>query len=158
DALALSIGRSAQELRAAHALREKLGHDPGLIKDATVLGELHRFASDPETAPEALAAMAEVPGPISADMIYEVWTDTVAHTDATDLAHSLMYSKDVRAKASPALSIALDLRSAEKCEEFSTLVPKASETGDKRSFHLLAKLTRKYGCGPNKRQDCYACL
>ena len=23
---------------------------------------------------------------------------------------------------------------------------------------LLAKLARKYGCGPNKRADCYACL
>jgi hypothetical protein len=158
DALALSVGHSAQELRAARALRDKLGHDPGLVKDAGVLGDLRRFADDPETAPEALAAMAEVPGPISADMIYEIWTDTVAHTTATDLARSLMYSKDVRAKASPQLAIALDLRNAEKCEEFQTLLPKATELGDKRSFHLLAKLTRKYGCGPGKRGDCYACL
>ena len=30
--------------------------------------------------------------------------------------------------------------------------------GDRRAFHLLGKLTRKYGCGANKRADCYACL
>ena len=35
---------------------------------------------------------------------------------------------------------------------------KPRSDGDRRSFHLLNKLTRKYGCGPNKRQDCYACL
>jgi hypothetical protein len=158
EAISLSLGQSAQDVRAARALRERIEHDPGLIKDAEVLSALRRYTEDPETARDALAAIANVPGPISPDLIYEVWTATASHTAATDLARSLIYSKEVRAKASPALAVALDLRDAETCEKNRDLLPRVTADGDKRSFHLLGKLTRKYGCGPNKRQDCYACL
>ena len=158
EAISLSLGQSAQDVRAARALRDRIDHDPGLIKDAEVLAELRRYSDDPETARDALAAMANVPGPISADLIYEVWTSTASRTTATDLARSLIYSKEVRAKASPALAVALDLRDAETCEQNRDLLARVSTDGDKRAFHLLGKLTRKYGCGPNKRQDCYACL
>jgi hypothetical protein len=158
EAISLSLGQSAQDVRAARALRDRVDHDPGLIKDAEVLSALRRYSDDPETARDALAAMANVPGPISPDLIYEVWTSTASRTTATDLARSLIYSKEVRAKASPALAAALDLRDAETCEQNRDLLARVSTDGDKRSFHLLGKLTRKYGCGPNKRLDCYACL
>jgi len=158
EAISLSLGQSAQDVRAARALRDRVDHDPGLIKDPEVLAQLRRNCDDPETARDALAAMANVPGPISADLIYEVWTATASRTTATDLARSLIYSKEVRAKASKALAVALDLRDADTCEKNRDLLDRANADGDRRSFHLLNKLTRKYGCGPNKRQDCYACL
>jgi len=158
EAISLSLGQSAQDVRAARALRDRVDHDPGLIKDPEVLAQLRRNCDDPETAREALAAMANVPGPISADLIYEVWTATASRTTATDLARSLIYSKEVRAKASKALAVALDLRDADTCEKNRDLIDRANSDADRRSFHLLNKLTRKYGCGPNKRQDCYACL
>ena len=158
EALALSLGRSAQNARAARALRERIEHDPGLIKDAEVLAQLRRYSDDPETARDALAAMASVPSPISADLIYEVWTGTVARSTTTDLARSLIYGKDVRAKASKALAVALDLRDADSCEKSRDLLARATGEGDRRSFQSLSKMTRKYGCGPGKRQDCYACL
>jgi len=158
EAITLSLGQSAQNARAARALRARVDHDPGLIKDPEVLAQLRRTSDDPETARDALAAMASVPGPISADLIDEVWTATAARSTATDLARSLIYSKQVRGKASKALAVALDLRDAETCEKNRELLGRASSDGDRRSFHLLNKLTRKYGCGPNKRQDCYACL
>ena len=158
EAIALSLGQSAQDVRAARALRERLAHDPGLIKDPEVLTQLRKNSDNPETAREALAAMASVPSAISADMIYEVWTGTTARSSSSDLARSLIYSKEVRAKASKALAVALDLRDADTCEKNRDLLGRASSEGDRRSFHLLNKLTRKYGCGPNKRQDCYACL
>lgn len=159
EAISLSLGQSAQDVRAARALRDRIDHDPGLIKDADTIASLRRFTDDPETSRDALAAIAEVPGPISPDMLYDVWTSTASRTTATDLARSLIYSKEVRAKASPALAIALDLRDAsESCDKSAALLPRAVSDGDKRSFHLLNKMTRKYGCGPNKRQDCYACL
>jgi len=158
EAISLSLGQSAQDVRSARALRDRVEHDPGLIKDPEVLAQLRRNSDNPETARDALAAMANVPGPISADLIYEVWTATAARSTATDLARSLIYSKEVRAKASKALAIALDLRDADTCEKNRDLLDRVSSDGDRRSFHLLNKLTRKYGCGPNKRQDCYACL
>ncbi|MEP7049011.1 MAG: hypothetical protein ABJB12_01610 [Pseudomonadota bacterium] len=158
EAISLSLGQSAQDVRAARALRDRVEHDPGLIKDQDVLTQLRRYAEDPETARDALAAMANVPGPISADLIYEVWTATTSRTPATDLARALIYTKEVRAKASPALAVALDLREATTCEKTRDLLDRTSADGDRRAFHLLGKLTRKYGCGANKRADCYACL
>lgn len=158
EAISLSLGQSAQDVRAARALRDRVDHDPGLIKDAEVLAQLRRYIDDPETARDALAAMANVPSPISADLIYEVWTATAQRTTATDLARSLIYSKEVRAKASKALAVALDLRDADTCDKNKELLPRATSDGDRRSYHLLNKLTRKYGCGASKRQDCYACL
>jgi hypothetical protein len=158
EAISLSLGQSAQEVRAARALRERVEHDPGLIKDQEVLTKLRHYADDPETARDALATMANVPGPISSDLIYEVWTATSSRTSATDLARALIYSKEVRAKASPALAAALDLREANTCEKTRDLLDRVSADGDRRAFHLLGKLTRKYGCGANKRADCYACL
>ena len=158
EAISLSLGQSAQAVRAARALRERIDHDPGLIKAPDVLEQLRRSCDDPETSRDALAAIASVPGPISPDLIYEVWTATSTRSAATDLARSLIYSKEVRAKASKALSVALDLRDADTCEKNRDLLPRATNDGDRRSFHLLNKLTRKYGCGPGKRQDCYACL
>ena len=158
EAISLSLGQSAQDVRAARALRDRVDHDPGLIKDPDVLSQLRRYSDDPETARDALSAMANVPGPISADLIYEVWTATSSRTTATDLARSLIYAKEVRAKASPALAVALDLRDADTCEKNRDLLERASADGDRRVFHLLGKLTRKYGCGANKRADCYACL
>jgi hypothetical protein len=158
EAISLSLGQSAQDVRAARALRDRVDHDPGLIKDPDVLTQLRHYTDDPETARDALATMANVPGPISADLIYEVWTATASRTTATDLARSLIYTKEVRAKASPALAIALDLRDADTCEKNRDLMDRVTADGDRRTFHLLGKLTRKYGCGANKRADCYACL
>jgi hypothetical protein len=158
EALALASAHRQREVARVAQLRQKLTRDPGLFKDAVTLGELRRAAEDPLTAPDALRAMADAPGPLSADLLYEMWTGTVVRNGATELARSLVFSKEVRAKASPELAVALDLRIAETCEQNKALLPRVLEQGDRRSLALLAKLSRKFGCGPNKRQDCYACL
>jgi hypothetical protein len=158
EALALAAARRSREVTRIAQLRQKLSRDPGLFKDAALMTELRRAAEDPLTAPDALSAMAEAPGPISADLLYEMWTGTVARNSATELARSLVFSKEVRAKASPELAIALDLRIAETCEQNRALLPRVLEKADRRSLSLLAKLARRYGCGPNKRLDCFACL
>lgn len=158
EALALASARRQREVARVALLRQKLTRDPGLFKDAATLTELRRAAEDPLTAPDALGAMAEAPGPISADLLYEMWTGTVVRNGATELARSLVFSKEVRAKASPELAIALDLRIAETCEQNRELLPRVRDLGDRRSLALLAKLSRRFGCGPNKRLDCYPCL
>ena len=149
---------SDKKRQAAKLLRERLGRDPAAIKDKAVLVELRKVIADPRTAHEALAAVAGLPGPVSADLLYEVWTATPNRTETTDLARALVHSRDVRAKASEALAVALDLRLAEACDATGALLPRALQVGDRRSLHLLMKLKKKQGCGPKKSQDCYACL
>lgn len=156
--LAQAIMASEKKRQVAKLLRERLGRDPAAIKDKAILVELRKLIADPQTAHEALAAVAELPGPLSADLLYEVWTATPNRTETTELARALVLSRDVRARASEALAIALDLRLAEACDSARALLPRALQAGDRRSLHLLLKLKKKQGCGPTKNQDCYACL
>jgi hypothetical protein len=158
ELLKLAEARSERRRDAALALRRKLEDSPALAADKAVQLELLKWASDEETAREALGAMASLSAPIGADLLYEVWAGTSARTDATELAHALVYSSDVRPKATPALAVALELRQAETCEQFQRALPKALKDGDRRSLTPLMKLGNKRGCGPKKSQDCYACL
>jgi hypothetical protein len=149
----------AQDKRAlANALREKIEHNPALGKDSALQSQLLHLADDTSTAADALSAMALLEPPSGTDLLYEVWTGTTVRTDTTELARALLYSTDVRPKASPALSVALDLRVAETCPEYQAILPKALTDGDRRALHLLTKLNAKRGCGPKKTADCFACL
>ncbi|HEY3666221.1 MAG TPA: hypothetical protein VGL19_09485, partial [Polyangiaceae bacterium] len=154
----LAEARAEQKRSVASALREKLESDPSSGKDSALQGQLLRLAEDPATAAEALSSMALLPQPTGADLLYEVWTGTPVRSDTTELARSLLYSPDVRPKASPALAVSLDLRVAETCEQYAAALPKALTDGDRRALHLLLKLNVKRGCGPKKTEDCYACL
>jgi hypothetical protein len=158
DALALATGKADKALSNARALADRLAADPGLAKDPAVLTELQTFAAAPDTGRVALAAMARLPGPLSADLLYEVWTGTAEKSESTELARALLLGKDVRPKASPALAVALELREAETCEENLKLLSKATELGDKRALAPIARLGRRTGCGPTRRDDCFACL
>jgi hypothetical protein len=154
----LAQAHSAARRASAQALRAKIEESPALGRDPALQSELLGLAEDARTSDDALVAMAALEGPTGADLLYEVWTRTPVRTDATDLARALVYSREVRAKASPALAIALDLRAADSCEQYKAILPRALKDGDRRSTHLLAKLNAKRGCGPKKTDDCYACL
>jgi hypothetical protein len=158
DVLGIASVRAAREVAAARAVQRSLDHDPGLAREPQTLAELKRFVDEAETARTALEAIAALPAPVAADLLYEVWAGTVQRNETTELARALLFSKDVRPKASPSLTVALELRGAEKCEDVAALLPRAEKDGDRRSLHLLIRFQRRYGCGPNKRQDCYPCL
>jgi hypothetical protein len=158
ELLAFAESRSRSALVSAQEFESALDRDPGLVKEPKTIAELRRLSENPETARVALGAVAKLPGSLSADILYELWTGTVEKTETTELARTLLFSRDVRPKASPALAVALDLRAAERCEEAKAILPRAVQEADRRALHLIIKLQRKYGCGPNKRQDCYPCL
>src|SRR5262249_43227989 len=148
ELMQLAEGHAEEQRQAAKALRLKVESNPGLLQDKAVQGQLLKCVSEAETARDALAALAASSGPVGPDLLYEVWTGTTQRTAATDLARALVYSTDVRPKASAALAVALDLRVADKCEDYKAALPKALKDGDRRSLHLLVKLNAKRGCGP----------
>ncbi len=157
--LAVLAAAHSESLRASgKALCSKIEASPALGKDPALQSQLLRLADDARTSVDALSAMAVLEAPIGADLLYEVWTRTPVRSDTTDLARALVYSTDVRPKASPALAVALDLRLAESCDQYQAILPKALRDGDRRAGHLLSKLHSKHGCGPKKADDCYACL
>lgn len=156
--LQLAEWRLERDREQARAFQSKVAANPALGKDKATQVELFRLAADGNTAREALSTIAHLPAPLNADLLYEVWTGTAARNDTTELARALVYSADVKPQASAALSVALELRVAETCEQFKSALPQALKDGDRRSLHLLTKLTNKRGCGPKKADDCFACL
>jgi hypothetical protein len=158
DLLFLDEGRAERQRAEVQALARKLQAEPDVAKDASSQASLLRFALDPATASEALAAMALAPSPIGPDLLFEVWTNRATPSATAELARSLLYSHDVRPGASAALGVALDLRSADSCAAVKATLPKVQASADKRAIPTLIKLTYRRGCGKGKREDCYACL
>lgn len=120
--------------------------------------KIEELADDREVGNDMLKMLASLPGPVGPDLLYTVWAHTHHKTDTTELAEELLYSKDVRPKASPALSVSLDLRTETDCGKMKKLLETAEKQGDRRSVVPILKLNDKHGCGPKKRADCWACL
>lgn len=156
--LALSHGRVMQRRHKVEQLGDQLLHKPSLASDHGVEKKLLLAARDPTTVRQALGIMATLPGSTGPDLLFRVWTGTRRRTEATRLAEQLVYERNVRARATPALAVALDLRKAENCKDNQKLLAPAKDHGDRRSLHALLLLRRHHGCGRHRRQDCFKCL
>ncbi len=158
--LALASGQSALRRLGVEALSEELALDPARISSKVYRDRLLAYAADGESAIMALRVMANLEGPWGPDLLYEVWTGTASRTRSTETAEQLLSTAALRSKASPALKVALDLRqsASEDCLGRKDATQRAVEVGDTRSLQLIAKLARRYGCGPMGRLDCNACL
>lgn len=156
--LALSHGKLMERRQALQQLGDRLVHKPALAADHAVHKLLISAARDPQTFRQALRIMATLPSSVGPELLFKVWTGERRRTDASALAEKLVYEKSVRARATPALGIALDLHRAESCEDNEKLLPAAKDHGDRRSLHVLLLLRRRSGCGTHKRQDCFKCL
>ena len=139
-------------------LGETLASNPDLAQDKQMLRRLRKHAKDAEIADRVLAIVAKMPGSGGGDVLYDVWFRTRKTSPVAQLAEELLFSKDVRAKASPALSVLLDLRIEKDCDKVEQIVARAVEHGDMRCLIPLGKLVPKVGCGERKRSDCYPCL
>lgn len=106
-----------------------------------------------DTSKLAFAALTEHMGSAGPDLLYELMLNdpkTTAH------ARELLATPAVRARSSPALSIAYDLRLASSCSAKVPLLPRAAELGDDRTISILSPLAtgRPKGCGKRKREPC----
>ena len=71
---------------------------------------------------------------------------------------SSLSKPEVRALASPAALVALDLRTADSCELKRGLLPRTMQAGDARSLAQLKSLLPTHNCGPYGLFDCWECL
>jgi DNA-binding response OmpR family regulator len=157
EALALAEGRAVQKLVAVEELDKRFAADPKRAPRPAEIRQLLDLARDPQSAPRAQAVIASLPGPIAPDLLYEVWIGTPARTSATELAEQLVYTEPVRTKASPALTVALDLRRVTRCEDVAEILPRLRNHGDQRAVRPVAGLNERLGCNP-RTPKCLACL
>jgi hypothetical protein len=154
QAMALSKGRAAEKQMALDHLRETLssGIEPDELK------KLMLFAQDGDTARGAIGIAAGLMDEKGCDLLYELQTLKSTSPEMAILAGQFLASKDVRSKASPALSLVLELKDATTCEQRKAILEKAIQVGDKRLVRHIVPLTKKTGCGEKKNDDCHPCL
>lgn len=158
EALALGRGRAAQKRDEIAKLGQSLEADPALAEDAKILKQLRAHAKDRALGEQVLTIVSNLPGTKGPDLLYDVWFRTRRNSPVAKLAEELLYSKDVRAKASPALAVVLDLKLEKDCTKVQQTVANAEEHGDPRCLIPLGKLVPKVGCGEKKGEDCFPCL
>jgi hypothetical protein len=155
--LALEAGYQAQKLREFREFSKSLIGASGTLPAASVT-RMVDYATSPETMLPAFQELTQWTGSAGPDVLYAVWEKAAGGSRAASLAQQLLYSADQRAKATPALVVALDLRSAANCDDYLHVLPAVQRNGDQRSSATLRALRHKDGCGADGQQDCYACL
>jgi eukaryotic-like serine/threonine-protein kinase len=96
-------------------------------------------------------AISSKMGTLGGDILYELLT-TRGGSRAAKRAEDLLKNPAVRGRASPALRIAYELRTAKSCDDKVALLDRAKTDGDGRALGLLQLLNRE--CGRRSRDEC----
>jgi hypothetical protein len=158
-ALALAHARDkAGYVAAVSAVRRLVEADERAASDPDVKQVLLLAASGPiDAATAALEAMGEPMGARGADLLYELLLAPSVGKFPKSRATALLATPEVQARATPALRIAYELRTALPCKR-KELLGRARSDGDVRALAYLKPLLATRGCGLFSRSDCYACL
>jgi len=156
-ALLLAFASRANGLVDAMSIAKRLFEvAPERAEDKDVRFLVKRAAATPGQASAiAFPLLSNSMGSAGPDLLYEL---TLTDARASVKADELLASEAVRAKATPALLIANDLRKAASCSARVPLLERAIAVGDERSAAILAPLgaTSKKGCGKKKKSPCPA--
>ncbi len=146
--LSIAAGRerAGRDADALSAYREALRREPTLGEDQALRKFVWGISRKPETSEMAVRMMADFFGSKGADMLYRFWVESREVTPMTQLARELVYTKQVRASATPGLAFVLDWREAVSCEDYAALLPRAQISADQRALMVLQRSLRKNSC------------
>ncbi|HKO52882.1 MAG TPA: serine/threonine-protein kinase [Polyangiaceae bacterium] len=163
----LALGRgyaTLEQLSASLAAYQKgVLAKPELGREPTLLADVRRAVLDPPNSEVALKFAANALGSSGVDLVYDIW-DTAKATPTraalSKLARTQLDDEAVRAKASPALKLLLELGKAQKegCASVKRWLARAASEGDARVLPALKRFDDRRGCGFLGLSDCYSCL
>lgn len=155
--LALALGEDKRTHGdAVSALKQLFKLVPKDTSDRQLRTLVIRIAASGGGAAEpALELMSQGMGEAGPDLLYDLFLTSSALRPRIT---RLFDDQALRSNASPALSIAYDLRSADSCAARVSLLDRAKKHGDERSIATLQMLSSrtKKGCGYGKRKPCPA--
>lgn len=136
---------------------------PVLGKDRLLLADVHAAALDAQASEDALKLATTLLAADGVDLVYDVWESTKAvPSQATISKRARGYLDDdaLRAKASPALQLLLEVGKAQKegCASVKRWLARAAAGGDARVVPALKRFDDRRGCGFLGLGDCYGCL
>lgn len=131
--------------------------DPVMASDDQMLQVVTEAALQPETADAALAMLESGLGDRGVGALSDLADRTTMDPWRGKFFASLQKG-NVRALASEATLILIDLRGAARCEDKRNLLRRAATQGDARTLSYLQQLQVPTGCGPGGQNDCWPCL
>jgi hypothetical protein len=157
--LAIAFAAKNDHSSAIRAVRKLARLAPAMLAEDAIHQVVLRAANGtPDVMELAFDLMEDGMGPAGAELLY-----TIAITDKMgkmprERAEKALLGDKVRKNASPALLIAIDLRSTKSPCERKKLFVRARDEGDTRSLPYLTPLLSSDGCGFLRTGDCYKCL
>jgi tRNA A-37 threonylcarbamoyl transferase component Bud32 len=131
--------------------------DPAAAADPRLGTDVHSAALGRDDPDPAFALLETRMGSAGTDILYDLAYGS-APRSAQSKARASLGIPDVRAHASPALAVTLDLRATSSCESKHAHLARAREVGDARTLSLLRGYTATSGCGFLGTRDCFACM
>ena len=133
--------------------------DPSATQDPKLVLEVRNWALAKETQEGAFTLMETSMGSNGPDTLYNIAYELGPnYAGVAEKAKKILQRPDVKAKASPALAVTLDLRSANKCESKKALLSQAGQVGDNNTLSVLKTYTPTRGCGFLSARDCWPCM
>jgi hypothetical protein len=128
----------------------KAAQDRNVRRDVVELSQriMQATGREPE---ELFALITQRMGPTGIDILFELFTEK-GGSRAAKQAEDLLSNPNVRARGSPALRIAYDVRMARSCQEKIALFPRAKQDGDYRTLGQLQALN--HACGRRSSGEC----
>lgn len=156
--LAIAHSGEGDHSASIRAVR-KLGRiSPKVVEEDAIQQVVVRAAGGtPEVQELAFELLLDGMGAAGADLLYTLATTPSTPKAAKERADRALGTEKVRAAASPALLVALDLRAEKNCER-KKLFPRARDEGDTRALPFLTPLLATSGCGFLGTGDCLKCL
>jgi eukaryotic-like serine/threonine-protein kinase len=111
----------------------------------------------PDVAAQAFDLIATRLGSAGPDLLFELVTTATTAKYPKERAAKQLDDPAVRALATPALLIAVELRAVLPCAR-KPLLTRARDDGDARSLQYLKQPLANTGCGFFRRGDCYECF
>jgi serine/threonine-protein kinase len=147
-------GRTAEALRAIEDLAKL---DKAAVDDAFV-----QFVAGAtvhiETADEAFRLLEGPLGERGVDALYDLSNSKTATMLARNRAAKGLSQEDVKANASAATRVMLDLKGASTCTARRDWLQKAKQGADSRSLPTLKAMRNTRGCGFMGLKDCWPCI
>jgi serine/threonine-protein kinase len=148
-----SEGHGAAAMRALGRL---VTLDPDAVDDAEMTEALRSALDGPFDASAAAIRVAESSfGGRGVEILFDCANIS---GPAQPRCRQALLKPDVRAHASAATRLLLDLDDANDCESKHTLVLRAKDEADARALPALHALEKRFGCGRRGKYDCWACL
>jgi hypothetical protein len=133
--------------------------DPAATRDPRIEEAVKTAAAGSRDADDAFDFLEAGMGMVGTDLLYDIAYGPGHGGAASDRARASLAKPAVRKNVSPALAVALDLRSAQSCDGKKALFDRARQVGDGRALAILQTLKTTTGCGRFfGRKDCWPCM